>query len=260
MTLVKKRNFDVDGLKRSARNARARIRGDSSPADEAARSTASDAGRRARAMAGETLRAARNARTAAKEARSKARTAANETRSKARTAAKDSRKNARRQWVRARVAAARATAPQRGASKKAVAGAGAAGVAGAYFLDPNEGRRRRHVVRDRTLALLRRGSERARREAEYRKTQAEGKVEAAKSVARPEKPAANDQQLAERVKSEIFQPADAPKGTVNVNVEHGIVYLRGEADPGQAEKLVKEARAVDGVKGVENLLNQPVHH
>jgi osmotically-inducible protein OsmY len=174
---------------------------------------------------------------------------------KARRMAKDTQKTARKQYVRARVAAARATASRRtGTSKKAVAGAGAAGAAGAYFLDPNEGKRRRNVLRDRTLALFRKGSERARREAEYRKSQAEGKVEAAKSMARPEKPAANDQQLTERVKSEIFQPADAPKGSVNVNVENGIVYLRGEADESQAKKLESQARSVDGVKGVESLI------
>jgi osmotically-inducible protein OsmY len=239
MTLVKKRDFDLDGVKRSALTVRERIRGGSSPADEA-KSSAKDASRKAK-------EASRKARTMADETRRAAR--------KARGAAKDSRKIARKQYVRARVAAARATAPRRTApSKKAVAGAGAAGAAGAFFLDPSEGKRRRHIARDRAMALFRKGSERARREAEYRKTQAEGKVEAAKSMARPEKPAANDQQLAERVKSEIFQPADAPKGSVNVNVENGIVYLRGEADASQAKKLESQARSVDGVKGVESLI------
>jgi osmotically-inducible protein OsmY len=81
-------------------------------------------------------------------------------------------------------------------------------------------------------------------------------VEAAKSQARPEKPAANDQALAERVKSEIFQPADAPKGSINVNVENGVVYLRGEVkQPDQIRKLVEQAGAVDGVSAVENLLS-----
>ncbi|MGH2955624.1 MAG: BON domain-containing protein, partial [Solirubrobacterales bacterium] len=136
------------------------------------------------------------------------------------------------------------------------AAAGAAGAAGAYFLDPNQGSRRRHAVRDRALALGRKAAATARRQTEYRKQQAEGKVEALKSKARPEKPAANDQQLAERVKSEIFQPADAPKGSVNINVERGIVYLRGEVDrPDKIRELVEEAGKVDGVAGVENLLH-----
>jgi osmotically-inducible protein OsmY len=141
---------------------------------------------------------------------------------------------------------------------KAVGAAGAAGLAAGYFLDPDSGKRRRHVARDRALALIRRGADRIRRETEYRAGQVEGKVEGAKSESEPEKPAANDQALAERVKSEIFRPADAPKDSVNVNVENGVVYLRGEVkQPDAIEKLVKEAGAVDGVRGVANLLQTP---
>jgi osmotically-inducible protein OsmY len=180
----------------------------------------------------------------------------------ARDAARDARRKARRQVTRARIAAARARAGSRakasGISSKAVGAAGAAGLAAGYFLDPDSGKRRRHVARDRALGLIRRGAEKTQRQAEYRTGQVEGKVEAAKSKVAPEKPAANDQALAERVKSEIFQPADAPKGSVNVNVERGIVYLRGEVKrPDQIRKLIEQARSVDGVDGVESLLHTP---
>jgi len=180
----------------------------------------------------------------------------------ARDAARDARRKARRQVTRARIAAARARAGSRakasGISSKAVGAAGAAGLAAGYFLDPDSGKRRRHVARDRALGLIRRGAEKTQRQAEYRTGQVEGKVEAAKSKAAPEKPAANDQALAERVKSEIFQPADAPKGSVNVNVERGIVYLRGEVKrPDQIRNLIEQARSVDGVAGVESLLHSP---
>jgi osmotically-inducible protein OsmY len=178
----------------------------------------------------------------------------------ARQAVDDARRQARRQVTRARIAAARARAGGRtkasGISSKAVGAAGAAGLAAGYLLDPDSGKRRRHVMRDRALALMRRGARTTRRQAEYRAGQVEGRVEAAKSKAGPEKPAANDQALAERVKSEIFQPADAPKGSVNVNVEHGVVYLRGEVNrPEQIRQLIEQAGSVDGVAGVENLLH-----
>jgi osmotically-inducible protein OsmY len=191
-----------------------------------------------------------------------ARKQARETISEARKQVKDTRKQARRQVTRARIAAAKARAQGRakasGVSTKAVGAAGAVGLAAGYFLDPDSGKRRRHIARDRTLALVRRGADRTRRQAEYRAGQVEGKVEAAKSKAGTEKPAPNDQALAERVKSEIFQPADAPKGSVNINVEDGIVYLRGEVKrPEEIRKLVEEAGAVDGVRGVENLLHTP---
>jgi osmotically-inducible protein OsmY len=170
---------------------------------------------------------------------------AKEAQKQARATVRDARRKARRQVVRARVAAARAQAGTRAktstASRKAVGAAGAAGLAAGYFLDPESGKRRRDQVRDRAMSLIR-----------------SGKIEAgkAKGMATPAKPAANDQALADKVKSEIFQPADAPKGSVNVNVEQGVVYLRGEVKrPDEMQKLVEQASSVDGVAAVENLLH-----
>jgi osmotically-inducible protein OsmY len=202
-----------------------------------------------------------NVLTTTKDARDSAESAVKEARKatqKAGSALKAARKEARNQITRARIAAARAGAsrPQVG-GKKSAAAAGVAGAAGAYFLDPEAGRGRRHRLRDRTEATVRRAIATVRRQGNYRVSQAEGKVEALKSKARPEKPAENDQQLTERVKSELFRPADAPKGSVNVNVENGIVYLRGEVKRrGEIEKLEKRARSIDGVRDVENLLSR----
>jgi osmotically-inducible protein OsmY len=170
-----------------------------------------------------------------KEAQKQASTTVSEAQKQARDTIKDARKEARRKVTRARIAAARVRAGGRtkasGISSKAVGAAGAAGLAAGYFLDPDSGKRRRNVVRDRAAALIGRG-------------------------AQPEKPGSDDQALAERVRSEIFQPADAPKGSVNVNVEHGVVYLRGEVKrPEQIRKLIEQAGSVDGVAGVENLLH-----
>jgi osmotically-inducible protein OsmY len=193
-------------------------------------------------------------------ARKQANEMLSEAQKQARWTAKDARREAQRRVAGARIGAARARAGARskasGVSSKAVGAAGAAGLAAGYFLDPDSGRRRRHEARDRALAVIRRGADRTRREAEYRTDQVEGKIAEAKSEAGPERPAANDQALADRVRSEIFQPADAPKGSVNVNVENGVVYLRGEVEqPDQIRKLVEQAGSVDGVSAVENLLS-----
>jgi len=146
----------------------------------------------------------------------------------------------------------------RGSSAAAAGIAGAAGAAGAYFLDPQNGKRRRHVARARITGFARGAAAGLRRQVEYRKGRAVGAVEQAKSEARPEKPAANDQQLADRVRSELFRPADAPKDSVAISVEHGIVQLRGEVKtPEQKEDLAKAAQEIDGVAGVENLLHLP---
>jgi hypothetical protein len=67
----------------------------------------------------------------------------------------------------------------------------------------------------------------------------------------------DDQTLADRVRSEIFRAPDAPKGDVSVDVQAGVVYLRGTADPAWTERLGKDARKVQGITGVKNLLHTP---
>jgi osmotically-inducible protein OsmY len=129
------------------------------------------------------------------------------------------------------------------------------GAAGAYFLDPDNGTRRRHIARDRAFATGRDVVAEAERKGRY----AEGFVEGAVAKATPgtgrSAEELNDPALARKVESEIFRPADAPKGKVNVNVEDHIVYLRGHLDSAeQAEELVEAARKVDGVRDVESLI------
>ena len=64
----------------------------------------------------------------------------------------------------------------------------------------------------------------------------------------------NDPALARKVESEVFRDDDIPKDKVNVNVEYGVVYLRGELpDRELMDKLVARTRKVEGVQGVENL-------
>lgn len=67
----------------------------------------------------------------------------------------------------------------------------------------------------------------------------------------------DDQTLADRVRSEIFRAPDAPKGDVSVDVQAGVVYLRGTADEAWTERFAKEARKVQGITGVKNLLHLP---
>ena len=68
----------------------------------------------------------------------------------------------------------------------------------------------------------------------------------------------DDVTLARKVETEIFRDADAPKGEVSVDVQAGVVYLRGMvADDQWIERFADEAKKVDGVKGVKNLLHRP---
>jgi osmotically-inducible protein OsmY len=134
----------------------------------------------------------------------------------------------------------------------------ALGAAGAtYLFDPQNGARRRNVARDRVAAFFRRRSRGAAQRARYAQGVAQGAVhQATAAVSGDKERTYDDATLTSKVESEIFRAPDAPKGRVNVNVEHGIVYLRGELDrPEQIESLVAAARQVDGVRDVQSLLH-----
>ena len=84
---------------------------------------------------------------------------------------------------------------------------------------------------------------------------AAGKAKAAASSVTPTTDY-DDVTLARKVESEIFRPADVPKGDISVNVNDGVVELRGEIeDQKQIDALGASARKVDGVKDVRNLLH-----
>ena len=139
-----------------------------------------------------------------------------------------------------------------------VFGAGAAfGAALAFFLDPREGKRRRHMLRDRTLGLSRRGGRRLGRAARTAGASVRGFSQRARHL-REEPKDLDDVTLARKVETEIFRPVDAPKGQVNVNVEDGVVYLRGELPRAETiADLVRRAERVQGVRRVESILHLP---
>jgi osmotically-inducible protein OsmY len=136
----------------------------------------------------------------------------------------------------------------------------AAGAAAAHFLDPDSGSRRRNQLRDRATSKARAGKNQATSTASY----AAGKAQGAVATATPSMPGshrledADDATLARKVETEIFRAADAPKGDVSVDVQAGVVYLRGEvSDEAWIERLADDAKKVDGIKGVKNLLHRP---
>ena len=68
----------------------------------------------------------------------------------------------------------------------------------------------------------------------------------------------DDVTLARKVETEIFRPADAPKGKIDVNVVDGVVWLRGEVkNQKQVTAIEAKVRTIPEVKGVENLLHLP---
>ena len=105
------------------------------------------------------------------------------------------------------------------------------------------------------IAWLSKNQETAKRYVERYAGQAKGMAGSVPGVGRP--PAEerlNDPALASKVESEVFRDTEIPKDKINVNVEYGVVYLRGEVpDRELMDELVARTRKVEGVQGVENL-------
>jgi BON domain len=129
------------------------------------------------------------------------------------------------------------------------------GIVVAYFLDPQNGARRRNVTRDRTLAFFRHGGRRAAQAGRAVGAEAYGVKQKATHL-REEPKVYDDVTLARKVESEIFRSPDVPKGSINVNAADGVVSLRGEVgSPELVDDLVSRTRDVQGVRDVENLLH-----
>jgi hypothetical protein len=136
---------------------------------------------------------------------------------------------------------------------------GVGALAEYFFFDRQHGARRRHMVRDRTGAALRRRSRHAVRRAKYLEGVAEGVAhKAAHAVpgVGGHKETPDDVALAQKVESIAFRKAGVPKGQVSVNADNAVIYLRGhlESDE-QIEELVRATHAIEGVNGVKNLLH-----
>jgi hyperosmotically inducible periplasmic protein len=125
-----------------------------------------------------------------------------------------------------------------------------------YFMDPERGRRRRHMTRDRTLARVRRVQRGLR--AMWRDAAAEtyGVSHRIVHLVPKSTEVADDETLRQRVESQLFRDRHIPKGHLNINCEHGMVILRGELDsPSEIAQLEERVRSIPGVRGVQNLVH-----
>jgi hypothetical protein len=150
--------------------------------------------------------------------------------------------------------------PERSARELAavIAFALAAGAALEFFLDPRNGKRRRHLVRDRTTAAVRRRARKVDRRAHYEAGKIVGVTHA---ITHHEHalPELDDVSLVRKVESELFRDRTIPKGPISINADRGIVVLRGQLeDPEQIQRIERDVRRVAGVRDVENLLHPPV--
>jgi HSP20 family molecular chaperone IbpA len=141
--------------------------------------------------------------------------------------------------------------------RRSVLAAGAFGAGVAYFFDPDRGRGRRTKARDQIAAAFRRVGKRGGRLARKAESEAYGAWKRATHPV-PENPPTDDETLKQKVETELFGKPGVAKGKIVVNVEDGVVVLRGEVDrPEQMTDLAGSALKIPGVAGVQNLLHLP---
>lgn len=130
--------------------------------------------------------------------------------------------------------------------------AAALGAAGFYYLDPQRGRRRRALARDRyasVRAQLTRSLEPIRRDAANR---VQGLTARFKSTG--EYAGAPDETIVQRVRSALGRCVSHPRA-VTVVVRAGRVELSGDILQSEHERLIEAVLAVPGVTGVDDALH-----
>ncbi|HYI66183.1 MAG TPA: BON domain-containing protein [Candidatus Limnocylindrales bacterium] len=134
----------------------------------------------------------------------------------------------------------------------------AAGAVAAFLLDPARGRARRARLVDQGGATVRRLAHQAGHAVQAARSTASGRLAA---VTHPESDGddlLDDVTLTSKVETKLFRDQSVPKGSININVERGIVVLRGEVpDQDMRDRLAAEAASIGGVWSVHNLLHLP---
>jgi BON domain len=158
--------------------------------------------------------------------------------------------------IRKQSKAARTRLPKRKRQSPLSVIAGAiAGAIAVYFLDPERGRARRAQFADWAGARARRGRQALNQWGARTGSSAAAFPQRMVSL-RSGPRAADDLTLRDRVESEVFGNPDVLKGRINLDVESGVVTIRGQLDSAlQIAAVEKAVLRVPGVHGVENLLH-----
>lgn len=125
------------------------------------------------------------------------------------------------------------------------------GAALMYVLDPERGKRRRAVVRDKAVRVTKRtGDSLGSRSRDWR-NRAKGVAAEVKSLARKDE--VSDPVLEERVRAELGRVVSSP-GAIDVVSTAGTVTLSGAVLAAEVDDLISAVRGVSGVEDVENRL------
>lgn len=137
-------------------------------------------------------------------------------------------------------------------SKTSVIGGFGLGAGLMYLLDPDRGRRRRAIVRDRLSSRIGDSEAFLGKTARDSANRARGLLARTRTRVTPGGRVSDDV-LAERVRSKLGRYVSHP-GAIEVDAQRGRVVLRGPILAGEADDLLNAVATVRGVRQVENEL------
>lgn len=130
------------------------------------------------------------------------------------------------------------------------------GAGTAYLLDPADGKRRRHVLRDRSLRSLRRLGRFSTKKSLFALGRSRGLGAATRRAVWPRRVATDDRTIEQRIRSGVLRDVGVTKRDVDVRVEQGVVTLHGDVDGTTvADDLISRVRKVPGVSDVAAMLH-----
>lgn len=129
------------------------------------------------------------------------------------------------------------------------------GAGTAYLLDPAQGKRRRHVLRDRSLKMGRRAGRLTAKKSRFAAGHLQGLFARIRRFAFPRRVATDDRTVEQRIRSDVLRDVGLNRNDVDVRVERGVVTLKGEvAGKNLADDLIAQVRNVPGVVDVAAML------
>jgi osmotically-inducible protein OsmY len=123
------------------------------------------------------------------------------------------------------------------------------GAALMYILDPDRGKRRRALIRDKVEAAGNKLSDTTDRMQRDLRNRAYGVVAEAKSIFRHDE--VTDDVLVDRVRSRLGR-IPVHIGAFDVTARDGVVTLRGQIVADELPRVLRAARFVRGVKEIDN--------
>jgi osmotically-inducible protein OsmY len=129
------------------------------------------------------------------------------------------------------------------------------GISSAYLFDPAQGRRRRHVLRDRSRGVARRAEKKAAGKVRFVAGRARGLAASSRKPFGSRAVATDDATVKQRIRSDAFRAAGVSTREVEVEVEDGVATLCGSVEgPERADALVQRVAKVPGVRDVAAMI------